>query len=72
MMRLIDANTGHEPKVGQPFQNVAGTVTVLSVKEGWASASALLDVNGRQYWTTLTVRFLHPGFPFQKVGFINS
>lgn len=71
-MRIIDANTGTEPRIGLPFQNIMGTVTVLRVKEGVFSAKALLDVNGHQYWTPLTVRYMHPGFMFQKIGFINS
>ena len=71
-MKLVDANTGIEPKIGQTFRNVLGYVTVLKVKEGIFRAKALVDVNGERHWWPLTVRYLHPGFPFQKVGFLNS
>jgi len=71
-MKIIDANTGHHVKIGEPFDNVDGTVTILQVQEGWASARALFNVDGRKHWAPLTVRFMHPGFLFQKVGFVNS
>jgi len=67
-MKIIDTNTGHIVKIGEPFDNVDGTVTVLQVEEG----TALIDINGKQVWAPLTVRYLHPRFPFQKVGFVNS
>ena len=71
-MKIIDANTGHHVKIGEPFKNVDGTVTVLQVEEGWFTARALFAVAGRKYWAPLTVRFMHPGFLFKKVGFVNS
>lgn len=71
-MRIIDANTGHEPKIGETFRNVDGYVTVLEVKEGLLSAKALIDVNGERRWCPLAVRYTHPGFMFQKVAFIPS
>jgi hypothetical protein len=71
-MRIIDANTGHEPKIGETFKNVAGFVTVLKVKEGVFNAKALVDVNGSRHWCPLTVRYTHPGFMFQKVAFLPS
>jgi hypothetical protein len=72
-MRLIDANTGYEPKAGETFKNVLGYVTILKVREGIFSAKVLVSINGDDpQWWPLTVRYLHPGFPFQKVGFLNS
>ena len=71
-MLIVDANTGHKPKIGETFRNVVGRVTVLEVEEKFLSARALIDVNGQRSWTPLTVRYTHPGFMFQKVGFINS
>jgi hypothetical protein len=71
-MRIIDANTGIEPTIGKPFKNIEGEVTILKVREGIFSAQVLVDINGQRFWTPLKVRYLHPGFPFQKVGFIPS
>lgn len=71
-MKIIDANTGHHVKIGEPFDNIDGTVTVLQVEEGWLTARALFLVGDRKHWAPLIVRFLHPGFMFQKVGFVNS
>jgi hypothetical protein len=71
-VRLIDANTGHEPKVGETFKNVLGFVTVLRVKEGIFSAQALVDVNGEKHWWPLVVRYMHPGFMLQRILFIPS
>ena len=75
-MKIIDANTGIEPKIGVPFSNVNGTFALLEVREGLFSAKGLfrdcckkspLDV-----WVPLQVRYTHPGFMFQKVAFIPS
>ena len=72
-MRIIDANTGHEVRVGRPFDNVDGLVIVHAVNEGWFSAQALISLNdSKPSWHPLTVRYTHPGFMFQKIGFINS
>ena len=75
-MRIIDANTGTEVEVGDTFRNALGLVTVLDVDEGLLSARIKLNVLWRRErrvaWSPLTVRYMHPGFMFQKVGFINS
>jgi len=72
-MKIIDANTGHVVKIGESFQNVDGTITVLKVNEGWLSARALVRIDFRQEnWVDLAVRYMHPGFMFQKVAFILS
>ena len=72
-MRIIDANTGHEVRIGVPFSNIYGRVTIQAINEGWLTAQALMSIDGEKpAWTPLTVRYLHPRFMFQKVGFINS
>lgn len=71
-MRIIDANTGTDVKRGQTFTNIVGTMTLLDVDEGFFKARALFDLDGKQLWVPLQVRFTHPGFFFQKIGFIPS
>lgn len=72
-MKIIDANTGHEVKIGRPFHNVVGKVTVKQVDEGWLSARALVQVDDeKDRWVPLIVRYTHPGFMFQKVAFLPS
>jgi hypothetical protein len=71
-VRIIDANTGTEVKVGQTFRNVDGTQTLMRVEEGLFSARALFTRRGQSFWSPLVVRFMHPGFMFQKIGFIPS
>ena len=71
-MRIIDANTGADVRPGQTFRNVNGTNTLLRVKEGILSAKALFNTERGPMWVPLTVRYMHPGFLFQKVGFIPS
>lgn len=84
-MRIIDANTGTEPKVGDTFVNVVGRHTLLRVREGLLSAKALFRITyapderdpllrGRtvERWVPLQVRYTHPSFFLQKVAFIPS
>ena len=71
-MKVIDANTGTVAQVGEPFENINGRLTLLKLDEGWFSAKALFDVNGQRAWVPLVVRYTHPGFFLQKVGFIPS
>ena len=75
-MRIIDANTGTEVHLGTTFENIDGIHTLMQVKEGLFSARALFrsSVQGarRDHWVPLVVRYMHPGFMFQKVGFIPS
>ena len=71
-MKIIDANTGHDVKIGVPFRNIDGMVVDRDVQEGWTWAKALISIDGQEAWHDLTVRFTHPGFFGKKVGFINS
>lgn len=82
-MRIIDANTGAEVKVGQTFTNIDGTHTLIKVREGLLKAEALLRTHSigdprfpsvplGDRWVPLVVRYTHPGFFLQKVGFIPS
>lgn len=70
-------------QVGQTVNYPDGeSVTLLAVKPGLFRASAQVrsvdrnpmtgDIVDHTEWSPLTVRWLHPGFPFQHVGFINS
>ena len=76
-MLIIDANTGIEPQIGVPFQNITGSLTLLKVKEGIFSAQGLFKHNCdnagcEPMWVPLQVRYTHPGFMFRKVAFIPS
>jgi hypothetical protein len=85
LMRIIDSNTGYEPKIGETFNNVVGRHTLLKVQEGLMTAKALfrvtyaagsgdprLDGTTRDVWVPLQVRYIHPAFFLQKVAFIPS
>jgi len=70
---VIDANTGEQVRWGQSFNNIDGTFTLLEVQEGIFSATATLrNSAGTVITVPLTVRYMHPGFLFRKVGFIPS
>lgn len=75
-MRIIDANTGTEVKVGTEFTNVNGRHQLISVREKLLSAEATfvtVDDEGVQLvMVPLQVRYMHPSFFLQKVGFIPS
>ncbi len=71
-MRIIDANTGTEVQVGQLFNNIHGTHKLIDVEEGLFSTKALFSSAGKMFWVPLQVRYTHPGFFFQKIGFIPS
>lgn len=80
-MRIIDTNTGKELRVGVPFTNVNGTKVITHVEEGLLSARVRYRNLGRsthlpnrisEGWSPLHVRYTHPAFMFQKVGFFPS
>ncbi len=84
-MKIIDARSGKEVVVGTPIVYGDGEqMTVLEVKPGLRSAQALICLVHPDYtgatqgmvsstaWQPLTVRWLHPGFLFQHVAFVNS
>lgn len=82
-MRIIDANTGAVVKPGETFRNIDGVHTLMRVREGFFRAEALFLIraegDGPRYgslpryeWVPLVVRYMHPSFLFQKIGFIPS
>lgn len=81
-MRIIDANSGADVVVGDTFTNIDGEHTLLAVQAGIFYGKALLrttTVAGDyptillgERWVPLQIRYLHPNFMFQKVGFIPS
>lgn len=71
-MKIVDANTGQQVRVGETFTNVNGTQHLVRVREGLLSAQGLFVTPRGMVWVPLTVRYLHPGFLFQKVAFIPS
>lgn len=74
-MKVIDANSGLRVKVGDTFENVDGRFKVIDIHEkGYGKAWIHLQClrTGRSFVSPLTVRYLHPAFLFQKIGFINS
>lgn len=78
VMRIIDANTGIEVKVGDEFENVNGVHQLLSVEEGFFSAEATFLTQEHRHaepalvTVPLQVRYTHPKFFGRKVGFILS
>lgn len=77
-VRIIDANTGKEVKVGDTFTNVNGIHQLLHVDENLFTATAafLRQVHPRAepelVYVPLQVRYTHPSFFGRKVGFIPS
>ena len=75
-MKIIDANSGREVKVGAEFENINGRHQLLAVQERLLSAEATfvtVDEEGVQLvMVPLQVRWTHPSFFLQKVGFIPS
>lgn len=80
-MRLIDANSGREVRVGVPFTNINGRLVIDEIEEGIFNARAryrvlqpasLLPLTNDEGWTPLHVRYTHPSFLFEKVAFIPS
>ena len=77
-MRIIDVNTGNEVKVGGTFYNVNGYHQLLAVDERLFTASATFVSQQTARHAPelvnipLQVRFTHPNFFLQKVGFIPS
>lgn len=77
-MRIIDARSGREVKVGETVAYPDGEwYRLLAVRERFLSADALVNAHGpdgklRQQWVALAVRFTHPEFFLQKVGFFPS
>lgn len=88
-MKVIDAHTGRQVKVGDTLPipgdgstpelsaagiGVDGYYKVLAIEPGILTARILLSSNHPAYngWVPLTVRWIHPGFFLQHVGFIPS
>jgi hypothetical protein len=82
-MRVIDARSGKEMRIGDVVTYGEGEkLRLLDIDEGLLSANAVventyLDIRTNKLVTQrsqipLTVRFMHPGFLFQRVAFIPS
>lgn len=87
-MRVIDARSGHEVKIGQTIDWGDGeSITLLDVDPGIFSASAIVRITHRDYSRTidlgkayvtitrevpLRVRWTHPAFFLQHVAFLDS
>jgi len=75
-MRVIDAFTGREVAVGDtvPSPGHEHDWQLLAVEDRWLTARAQIREvqSGRTRWSPLIVRFMHPGFPFQRVAFVPS
>jgi len=69
-MKLINTREGGEVRIG----DVVDGFRLVKVKSGLLSALVLMErvETGAQYWVPITVRFLHPDFMFQRVGFLPS
>ncbi len=72
-MRVIDAHTGDDKKVGDQAGFTDSRYTILSITPGLLSASMMIRwKDGREQKVPLQVRWLHPGFMVQHVAFIPS
>ena len=80
-MKVIDARSGKELLIGQRVDWGSGEgIMLLDVSEGFFSAAARVRIttdNGRGLVTQemdspLVVRYLHPKFLLQRVGFLPS
>lgn len=76
-MKIVDARTGKEVKPGQAFNSPAGYHYLIhELREHMFSAEVCATrASNRgivQYWQPLVVRYTHPKYFLQKVGFIPS
>lgn len=76
-VRIINARSGRVLVVGDGVSYPGGEwFRLLDVRdESLWKVSALLEGNHlrpQRQWVPLTVRFMHPGFPFRRVAFIPS
>jgi hypothetical protein len=81
-LRIIDANSGAELRPGDTFANIDGLHTLITIDEGLFRSRVLLrthevredypEILLGDRWVPLQVRYTHPAFLFQKVGFIPS
>lgn len=71
-MRIINAHLGEEVQIGDLFSIPGlGNARLLKVQEGPFSATITYEMpDGSTRRGPLTVRYTHPGFLLQKVGFI--
>lgn len=85
MLRIIDARSGDEPKIGETIKYPDGSgFELLEVDDRFFTARArvrsfwpahpdtgaeLVSTTG---WQPLTVRFTHPHFLFQRVAFTGT
>ncbi len=76
-MKVIDAMTGAELRIGVPAPQNPGCVTLLQVRPGLFRASAQLRYAGTgshdgDRWVPLQVRWAHPQYLLQCVGLVPS
>jgi hypothetical protein len=80
-VRIVDANTGRDLRVGVPFTNLHGRKLIIEVEEGPLRARARvrrIPPSGpgpaiyHESWVPLSVRYTHPRFFLQKVAFFPS
>ena len=84
-MKIVDARTGKVVEPGTIVSYGDGEkLRVIDVDEGLFSARAFVESTYRDHglpgrplattrqWVTLSVRFMHPSFLFQRVAFIPS
>ena len=84
-MKIIDARSGEVMTPGKIVVYGDGEkLRVVTVDQGVFRARALIESTYRDYskdgdalvttsqWVPLSVRFLHPAYPFERVAFIPS
>jgi hypothetical protein len=73
-MRVVNSFSGQEVHVGDYFEVPGiGAVQLLRVESGLFSARARYRLpGGETRWTPLIVRYTHPSYLLQRVGFIPS
>lgn len=79
MIRVIDARSGANVKIGQVVSYPDGEWwELVGVRDRLLTATAIINDHttggapGRSKSVPLTVRFLHPAFLFERVGFFPS
>lgn len=72
-MRIVDAHTGRDVKVGDRIPDGdGGAWELLRVRDvGFFDVRALVRLaNGTEQWVKLQVRVLHPSYLLQWVAFV--
>jgi hypothetical protein len=75
-MRIIDAFTGRDVRLGDVVPGPTGEPWQLVAIDDRSPLKVHIRTrhlaSGREQWSPLTMRFLHPSFLFQRIGFVET